>query len=369
VSAAAEGLTAAPHAHGGGSVAAIMRRVCLALVPATLYGFWLYGWPAINLFAVTVGSAVLCEHVCLRLMRRPSRLFDGSALLTGWLLALSLPPWAPAWLGIVGGVVAIAIGKQLFGGLGYNPFNPAMVARVFLLVSFPLAMTQWVAPMPITAATAPGVVEGLRLSWAGGAAALPDAITSASLLGHVKTEMARGIGADTALAGAAGGLPALFALRPGSLGETAALLLLAGGLYLLAARIISWHIPLAVLGGIAAPAWLAHLYDPTRFLPADVHLLSGAAVLGAFFIATDYVTSPNTRAGQLVYGLAIGLLTWLIRSFGGYPEGFAFAVLLMNALTPLIDRALRPRISGRTRRGEPLPVRPRPAARGGAGAP
>jgi electron transport complex protein RnfD/electron transport complex protein RnfC len=352
----------APHAHGGGSVGAIMRRVCIALVPATLYGFWLYGWPAINLFVVTVGTAALTELFCLRLMRRPSRVGDGSAILTGWLLALSLPPWAPAWVGIVGGFVAIAIGKQLFGGLGFNPFNPAMVARVFLLVSFPMVMTQWVAPTPIVSPGAPGVVEGLRLSWHG--APPPDAVTSATLLGHVKTEFSRGVAPAEALAGAAASLQSWTGMRAGSLGETAALLLAAGGLYLLALRIISWPIPLAVLGGIGVPAFIAHALDPARFLAADVHLLSGAAVLGAFFIATDYVTSPNTRSGQLLYGFSIGLLTWLIRSFGGYPEGIAFAVLLLNAMTPLIDRAIRPRVLGRTRRGAPLPLRASPARSG-----
>ncbi|HEY5762046.1 MAG TPA: RnfABCDGE type electron transport complex subunit D [Rhodocyclaceae bacterium] len=345
----------APHAHGGGTVGAIMRRVCIALVPATIYGFWLYGWPAINLFCVTVGSAVLAEIFCLRLMRRASRLADGSAVLTGWLLALSLPPWAPAWIGIVGGFVAIAIGKQLFGGLGFNPFNPAMVARVFLLVSFPVVMTQWVAPLPISDPAAPGIVEGIRQSWQG--TPPPDAVTSATLLGHVKTEFSRGVAPADAVSGAAATLQSWTGMRAGSLGETAALLLVAGGLYLLALRIISWHIPLAVLAGIGVPALIAHWFDPARFLAAEVHLLSGAAVLGAFFIATDYVTSPNTRSGQLVYGASIGLLTWLIRSFGGYPEGIAFAILLMNAMTPLIDRTIRPRIVGRTRSGAPISVR------------
>lgn len=346
----------APHAHGGGSVARIMRRVCLALVPATLYGFWLYGWPAINLFVVTVGTAALSELFCQRLMKRPSRLSDNSAILTGWLLSLSLPPWAPAWVGIVGGLVAIVVGKQLFGGLGFNPFNPAMVARAFLLVSFPVVMTQWVAPVPITSPEAPSFVASLRQSWSSHEP--HDAVTSATLLGYVKTEMSRGVAPAKAMADEGTRLQSLTGIRPGSLGETAALLILAGGLYLIALRIISWHIPLAVLGGIGIPALIANGINPERFLSAETHLLSGAAVLGAFFIATDYVTSPNTRLGQVIYGLAIGVLTWLIRSFGGYPEGIAFAVLLLNAMTPLIDRAIQPRILGRTRRGAPLPVRP-----------
>jgi RnfABCDGE-type electron transport complex D subunit len=326
-----------------------MRRVQLALTPATLYAFWLFGWPAINLFALTVGASLFFELLCRRLMGAGSTLDDGSALLTGWLLALSLPPWAPWWLGVLGSFIAIVIGKQVFGGLGQNLFNPAMVARVALLISFPVAMTQWVAPPPIFSGQAPGVAEGLRITLA--APALPDAVTSASLLGHAKTELSRGVDLVHALAQPARALLAWDGARAGSLGETAALLLLAGGLYLLALRVITWHIPVAVLAGIAAPALVAHAIDPARYLSAPVHLLSGAAVLGAFFIATDHVTSPNTPVGQAIFGFGVGLLTWVIRSWGGYPEGMAFAVLLMNALTPVIDRYCRPRILGRRRDG------------------
>jgi RnfABCDGE-type electron transport complex D subunit len=323
-----------------------MRRVQLALAPATLLGFWLFGWPAVFLSVVTVGACLLAELLCERLRGAPRSLGDGSALLTGWLLALSLPPWAPWWIGALGGAIAIVLGKQVFGGLGQNLFNPAMVARVVLLISFPVAMTQWVAPVPVHSAAAPGFVEGLRITLA--ASAVPDAIASASPLGHARTELSRG--ADLLQA------PAVpwTGLRAGSLGETAALLLAAGGLYLLATGVITWHIPLSVLAGIALPAALAHGLDPARHLGAQVHLLAGATVLGAFFIATDYVTSPTTRSGQLVYGLGIGLLTWVIRSWGGYPEGMAFAVLLMNAATPVIDRYTRPRILGRRRDGREL---------------
>lgn len=343
---------ASPHAHGGASIARTMRHVQLALLPATLFGFWLFGWPAVHLFVVTVGACLLTELVCQRLMRVESSLGDGSALLTGWLLALSLPPWAPAWIGALGGFVAIAIGKQLFGGLGQNLFNPAMVARVALLVSFPVAMTQWVAPLPITADGAPGFIEGLRLTL--GATPIPDAVTSASLLGHAKTELSRGVDVVHAIGAATDPLFSWAGSRAGSLGETGAIFLLAGGLYLLATGVIRWHIPLAVLAGLAIPAAIGHALDPAHYLPASAHLLSGAAILGAFFIATDYVTSPNTAFGQLVFGFAIGLLTWIIRSWGGYPEGMAFAVLLLNALTPVIDRYCRPRILGRTYRGAPI---------------
>lgn len=349
---------ASPHAHGGRTPAALMRRVMCALTPATLFGFWLFGWPAINLFVITVGASLLAEHMCQRLRGQPSSLGDGSAALTGWLLALSLPPWAPGWLGFLGAFIAVVIGKQVYGGLGQNLFNPAMVARVALLVSFPVAMTQWVAPLPIHTAAAPGFVEGLRITLE--APPLPDAISSASLLGHAKTELSRGTGLIAALAGGPAHLLDATGQRSGSLGETGALLIAAGGLYLIAAGIIGWHIPLAVLAGIALPALVAHGLQPERYLSPAIHLMSGASLLGAFFIATDYVTSPNTRLGQILFALGIGVLTWIIRSWGGYPEGMAFAVLLMNALTPVIDRYCRPRILGRRRDGRPLDPTPRP---------
>ncbi|HEX9179254.1 MAG TPA: RnfABCDGE type electron transport complex subunit D [Burkholderiales bacterium] len=341
-----------PHAHGGASVARTMFRVQVALAPATLFGFWMFGWPAIFLFLFTVAASALAEFVCQRLRGTAASLLDGSALLTGWLLALSLPPWAPWWIGVLGGAIAIILGKQVYGGLGQNLFNPAMVARVALLISFPAVMTQWVHPLPIHAPTAPGFADGLRITLV--APPLPDAVASASPLGHHKTELSRG--ADPLRATAAPGTPDLpwSGLRAGSLGETATLLLLCGGLYLLACGIITWHIPIAVLAGIALPAALAHGLDPARHLGAEAHLLGGATLLGAFFIATDYVTSPGTPAGKLAYGVGIGLLTWVIRSWGGYPEGMAFAVLLMNAVTPVIDRYTRPRILGRRRDGREI---------------
>ncbi|QIK38545.1 RnfABCDGE type electron transport complex subunit D [Caldichromatium japonicum] len=338
------------HAHAGGSISLIMAKVMLALAPATLYGFWLYGWPAVHLWWITVLSALFGEAFCLHLMRRRAMpvLLDGSAALTGWLLALSLPPWAPWWLGAIGGLFATVVAKQMFGGLGQNLFNPAMVARVALLISFPVAMTQWIAPLPIGSAGAPDFVQGLQIVLNG----IPnvDAVTSATLLGFSKTELSRGIDLLNTTP------PALSFVgeRAGSLGETSAFLIAAGGLVLLWLRIISWHIPFAMLTGIAIPALIAHEVDPARYLSASAHLLSGAAMLGAFFIATDYVTSPNTRIGQLIFGLGCGLLTWLIRTYGGYPEGVAFAVLLMNAMTPVIDRLVKPRIYGRDRKGRPL---------------
>ena len=344
----------APHHVTGNSVSRIMLTVVAALLPATLFSFWLYGWPAFFLWAVTILAALIGEAACLRLAGQKAlpALSDGSALLTGWLLAMSLPPWAPGWIGILGGLFATVIGKQVFGGIGCNLFNPAMVARVFLLISFPVQMTVWIAPLPITASTAPGFHEGLMILING----IPtlDAVASASLLSFAKTELSRGIDLIHSLSAASAPASSLIGARAGSLGETASLLIAGGGLMLLFTGIIRWHIPVAMAAGLALPAAIAHTIDPSRYLDATTHLLSGGATLGFFFIATDYVTSPNSPPGQLVFGAGCGLLTYIIRTWGGYPEGVAFAVLLMNALTPVIDRYLRPRILGRSWRGAPL---------------
>ena len=349
---------AAPHATTSNSASRVMALVMVALAPATLFGFWLFGWPAIYLWLVTVGSAMLGEAFCLRLMERKAApvLFDGSAALTGWLLALSLPPWAPWWIGAFGGLFATVLGKQVFGGLGQNLFNPAMVARVALLISFPVQMTAWVAPLPISAAAAPGLLESLRITVGSLSPAL-DAVASATLLGHAKTELSNGIDLLHSFGSAHAPAIALSGAHPGSLGETAAWLIAAGGLALMFLRIISWHIPVAMLAGIAVPAAILHAVDPARYLDAATHLLSGGAMLGAFFIATDYVTSPNTPNGKLVYAAGCGLLTYVIRTWAGYPEGVAFAVLLMNSLTPIIDSYIRPRVYGRDRKGVALEPR------------
>lgn len=344
---------AAPHTTTTNSTGRIMVAVMAALAPATLYGFWLYGWPAIYLWLITVGFSLVGEALCLRLMHRQAlpSLLDGSAVLTGWLLAVSLPPWAPWWIGAFGGLFATVLGKQVFGGIGQNLFNPAMVARVALLISFPLQMTAWVAPHPLLSVGAPGPLDGLLIVFKGVAPAI-DAMASATTLGFAKTELSRGVDLLQSIAHA----PALSwsGSRPGSLGETAAWLIAGGGLAMLYLRIISWHIPLSMLLGIALPAAILHGLDPTRYLDVSAHLLSGGAMLGAFFIATDYVTSPNSPRGKLVFGAGCGLLTYVIRTWAGFPEGVAFAVLLMNSLAPIIDDHFRPRIYGRDRKGLPL---------------
>jgi electron transport complex protein RnfD len=255
----------------------------------------------------------------------------------------------------VGGLFAALVGKQVFGGIGQNLFNPAMLARAVLLISFPLEMTQWVAPHPFGTADAPSLLHGLAITF--GDSADLDAVSGASLLGHLKTELARGHGLSASLAGPFDGYGAAIGRIRGSLAETSALLLGLGGLFLLARRITGWHTPFAMLGSVAVLSALFHAIDPERFADPLIHLLSGGLVLGALFIATDPVGAPATRRGQLLFGAGCGALTWVIRTFGGYPEGVAFAVLLMNAATPLIDHYVKPRIYGRRRDGAPLPLR------------
>lgn len=343
-----------PHAHGAASVNRIMVLVMAALLPATLFGVYLYGWPALNLLLVTVCTAVLAEAACLRIAGKPVTpyLMDGSAVLSGWLLAMTLPPWAPWWIGAVGSLLAIVVAKQVFGGIGQNLFNPAMVARVALLIAFPLEMTTFTAPKPLFSADAPGFLDGLSITFA--AAAEIDGVSSASTLSHVKTELSQGTPLDSALTPVFDALTGFIGTMPGSLGETSALLILLGGLYLLFKRIISWHIPVSMIGSLLLLATIFHLIDPDSYLGPVVHLLSGATLLGAFFIATDLVTSPVTAKGQLLFGAGCGALVFVIRTWAGYPEGMAFAVMLMNALTPLIDHYIRPRVYGRNRKGEPL---------------
>lgn len=344
-----------PHTRGGTRVPYLMRQVMLALLPTTVFGILLFGWPALWLFAVTVLSAAVFEAACLRLAGRPAvaTLYDGSALLTGWLVALTLPPWAPWWIGVLGSAIAIVLGKQVYGGLGQNLFNPAMLARVALLVSFPVEMTTWITPHGIFGTASPGFLESFAITFGGRASA--DALTGASLIGATKTGFSEGQPLPVTLAEEHYHLfSALFGVIRGSLGETSAVLILAGGLYLLKRRIITWHIPVALLGTVALLATAFHLLNPERYADAGFHLGTGALMLAAFFIATDYVTSPNSPLGQIVFGAGCGLIIFVIRTWGGYPEGTGFAILLMNAMTPLIDHAIRPRIYGRDRRGKPL---------------
>jgi len=340
------------------SVSFIMWQVMLALLPATVFGIWCFGWPALNLFVITVSSAVLFEVICIRMAGRVAKpvIMDGSAILTGWLLAMTLPSWSPWWIGVVGSGLAIILGKQVYGGLGQNLFNPAMLARVALLISFPIEMTTWANVSPLFFSQSPGIADSWRITFMG--LDNIDAVTGATTLGYIKTEFSQNhLLAD--ILKDYSGLLNFTGWTRGSLGETSTILLALGGVWLIRQGIIQWYIPISLLLTVTALASVFHMVDNQHYISPMIHLNSGAMMCVAFFIATDYVTSPNTPTGQMVFGAGCGLLIFVIRTWGAYPEGAGFAVLLMNAATPLIDHYIRPRIYGRDRKGKPLEI-PKP---------
>lgn len=345
-------VSSSPHAHSGRSTSQIMWEVVIALLPATAVGLYNFGFRGAMVVALTVLSAMAFEAIWQAASRKGQTVMDGSATLTGLLLALNLPPSSPWWMCVVGGAVAILLGKMVFGGLGQNPFNPALTGRVFLLIAFPAEMTTWLLPraagkMPETFLGQLTVArDGAGNVLAEGASKV-DMITSATPLGIINEQ---GYGA----LGHMNFWDALLGhMINGSLGEVSALALLLGGGFLLFRRIISWHIPVSFLVTMAVMAQVTHMVDPQAYAPAHIHLVTGGALIGAFFMATDYVTSPMTPTGQLVFGVGCGLLTMVIRLWGGYPEGVSFAILLMNALTPLIDRYVRRPRFGTVAQGNP----------------
>ncbi|MDG3085041.1 RnfABCDGE type electron transport complex subunit D [Vibrio hannami] len=314
-----------PFSHSENSSVRIMYTVILTLLPAVVFGIYQFGQNSALVILTCCLSAVVTEYLCLKVMARNTMAcLDGSAFLTAVLLAMSLPPTTPVWVAVLGSVFAIVLGKQIYGGLGQNLFNPAMLARVMLLICFPVEMTDWAAPTPIDFSNNQIVIPE---QWF-----LVDGVTSATALG----ESAQSLYVQNLF----------FGRQAGSLGETSAFLILLGGLYMIRKGIIHWVIPMFFFLGLGLPAFFASLFSPEQFLPLATHLFGGAAMLGAFYIATDLVTSPTSIKGQMVYGACCGLLVWLIRSFGSYPEGVAFAVLIMNSATPLIDHYLRPDIFG-----------------------
>jgi electron transport complex protein RnfD len=332
-----------PYLSGSTSVSVIMLKVLLALVPAIAAYVWIYGGGILITLTLASFTALASEAVMLKLRQRPAMpfLLDGSALVTAWLLALALPPLAPWWLVVVGTLFAIVIAKQLYGGLGYNAFNPAMIGYAVLLISFPAIMTQW--PAPLALAKVPlGFADQFHYIFG---RILPDgvmvdAVSSATPLDYLKTQLKLQHGyaeiSQAPLFGALGG--------KGNEFVTGAYLL--GGLYLVQQRIISWHIPAAFLLALAAMSGLFHLISPEHYAGPAFHLFSGASMLCAFFIATDPISGPTTPRGKLVFAGSIGVITWLIRTFGGYPDGVAFAVLLLNICVPLIDAYTQPRVFG-----------------------
>ncbi len=309
-------VSASPHLHTKRTVAGCMRHVTIALLPAAACALYIFGIGALIVIVTSIAACAATEYGINRwMLRRPSTLADGSAILTGLLLAFNLPSNLPVWAVIIGSVVAIGIGKMAFGGLGCNIWNPALVGRVFLLISFPVQMTSW--PLPLV-----------------NRSEYFDAVTGATTLGMLKLGETDTASVD-AVANAVGAVG-------GSLGEVSAIALLIGFIYLLCVKVITWHIPVAILGTVA-------LFSLCTGGNPAVELLSGGLMLGACFMATDYVTSPMVKKGMLIFGVMIGLITVIIRHWGAYPEGVSFAILLMNGFVPLIDRYVKPRKFGERR--------------------
>ena len=324
-----------PHAHGTDSVEKNMYGVIIALVPALLCSLYYFGLGSAIVLATSVIACVVFEWAITKyiLGREKSTICDGSAILTGLLLGFNLPSNLPIWIIIIGALVAIGIGKMTFGGLGNNPFNPALVGRCFLLVSFPAQMTSWPVPGQLTSyldATTGATPLALMKEAikTGDASVLEQLPTSLNLLigNHVSPDTSVLLGSGTA-------------------GEICALALLIGLAYMLWKKIITWHIPVSIICTVFVGAALMHLANPIYADPFAV-ILSGGLMLGAIFMATDYVTSPMTAKGQLIYGVCIGLLTIVIRNWGSYPEGMSFAILIMNGFTPLINTYIKPKRFG-----------------------
>ncbi|MBR3590621.1 MAG: RnfABCDGE type electron transport complex subunit D [Alistipes sp.] len=305
-----------PHIHGAESTRRIMGDVVLALLPALLVSVYVLGWRVLFVTAVSVVACVAFEYLIARfLLKRRATIGDLSAVVTGLLLAFNLPTGIPWWIVVIGALVAIGIGKMTFGGLGCNPFNPALTGRIFLLIAYPVQMTDWTT-------------------------GVPDALTGSTILADVKAGLTSVSEVDF--------VAMLGGHMNGSMGEIGSFALILGGIYLLCRRVISWHIPVAVLGTMAIFGFCLAIGDGGAALwqlPL-FHLLAGGALLGAIYMATDYSTSPMTHCGMLIYGVGIGLLTMIIRVWGAYPEGMSFAIFIMNAATPLINKYCRPKRFG-----------------------
>ncbi len=336
--------TASPHVAQNAGVSRLMLDTLYALIPGIVIYVVYFGWGVVINIVLAITAALTAEAVMLRLRKRPLRpfLLDGSAILTAVLLALALPPLSPWWIPVLGCLLAIVLVKQLYGGLGYNPFNPAMAGYAILLISFPIEMTRWTAPNTLIEQGL-GLFESLQFSLY---ARLPDvvtldALTAATALDSLKTQV--GLGEPVAAVRATS---PIFGAAAGTGMELVSLAFLGGGLWLLYRRVIAWHIPAAMLVSLAVMAAIFWGWSPDRYASPLFHVAGGAAILGAFFIATDPVTTSTTVRGRLLFGAGCGLLTYVIRTWGGYPDGVAFAVLLMNMAVPVIDHYTRPRTYG-----------------------
>ena len=325
-----------PHILSGYSVDSIMFNVVLALLPATAFAIFAFGLTGFLTLSMALASCVLTEHVICRASGKPTTVGDWSVTITGLLYGLTLPPGLPLWMVAVGGVICVAMGKALFGGLGFNTFNPALVGRAFLQAAFPVAMTTWI----------PGFTAGRFTSLPSSTLTWPfteptvDAITSATPLALWKFSREATATGDLVLG-----------LTSGSAGETSSVLILLGGIYLIARNMMNWRIPVAIFGAVILLSGALHLADPSEYASPMFMLFSGGLMLGAMFMATDMVGSPMTSAGCYLYGALIGVVTVVIRTWGGLPEGVMYAILLGNALTPHFDRWTRPTVFG-TKRGE-----------------
>lgn len=320
----------APHAHSNDSVRKNMLNVIIALLPAYVLSIVAFGWGALIVSATSIAACVLFEYLIAKyLLKQQPTIGDLSAVLTGLLLAFNLPSNLPIWIVIIGALVAIGVGKMSFGGLGNNPFNPALVGRVFLLISFPAQMTTWPKPL-------------------GFAGKYLNAETGATPLAAMKEALKAGDASKLAEIDVWSTFTGW--LEYGSMGELSVILLLIGGIYLLCTKTITWHIPVSILASVFVFAGLLYWCGYQGAAAPWVHLCTGGVMLGAIFMATDYVTSPMTPLGQIIYGIGIGLIVVVIRTWGSYPEGMSFAILIMNAVVPLLNIYCRPKRFGETKK-------------------
>ncbi|MDN2484948.1 electron transport complex subunit RsxD [Kosakonia sacchari] len=344
-------IASSPYTHNQRQTSRIMLLVTLATVPGIAAQLWFFGWGTLIQIILAIISALAAEALVLKLRKQnvSAILADNSALLTGLLLAISIPSFAPWWMVVLGTVFAVVIAKQLYGGLGHNPFNPAMIGYVVLLISFPVQMTSWLPPYEI-ARTVPGFMDALQVIFTGHTAAGAnmetlrigiDGVSQATPLDTFKTSLHAGHSVEQILQS-----PIYSGMLAGAGWQWVNLGYLAGGLFLLWQKTIRWHIPVSFLLTLAICAALGWIFAPQSLAAPQLHLFSGATMLGAFFILTDPVTASTTNKGRLIFGALAGVLVWLIRSFGGYPDGVAFAVLLANITVPLIDYYTRPRVYG-----------------------
>ncbi len=320
-------ISQSPHLHTKMNVQKLMYAVIISLMPAMALSIYYYGIGALIVTSTAIVSAVFFEWFIVKfLLKEEPTIRDGSAIITGLLLAFNLPSNLPVWIVVIGTLVAIGIGKLSFGGLGQNIFNPALVGRVFLLISFPVQMTSW--PLP-----------GNRMAYL-------NAVTGATPLGTMKEGLKNGENMDVIFEKIPPYMDMFDGAMRGSLGEISALLLILGGVYMLYKKVITWHIPVSILSTILFITTLLWLVNPQAYPDPLFHLITGGLMLGAIYMATDYVTSPMSSSGKIVFGVGVGVLTVVIRIWGAYPEGVSFAILIMNAFVPIINNSFKPKLFG-----------------------